>query len=74
MYDDDSFDVHKKNKTTVAIYKVNHDRINVLNALDPNISKTDILNYIINDFFKKHSKEIQKDYSKYLKNRDKNLF
>jgi len=68
---DNSLENYKNAKVTAALYKINSDRINILSNLLPNKGKADLLNYIVQNFFKENQKEIIKAHKAYLQTIDK---
>ena len=68
---DNSLENYKDSKVTAALYKINSERINVLSNLLPNKGKADLLNYIVQNFFKENQKEIIKAHKAYLQTIDK---
>ena len=66
----------KSSVTTLAIYKSNIDAVNLLSSMlsSRKIGKGELVNMIITNFFKKHSKEIKEAYKLYTLNRTLAMF
>ncbi|OXA65952.1 hypothetical protein B0A67_24020 [Flavobacterium aquidurense] len=59
---DNSLSEYKQLKTTAQLYEYNMNKINLLASLNKDSNKTEIINYIINDFFNRNSDEIKEEY------------
>jgi hypothetical protein len=59
---DNSLLEHKQLKKTAHVYEYNMNKINLLSSLNKDINITEVINYIINDFFIKNSEEIKEEY------------
>lgn len=70
---DDSLSEHQNLKKSAHIYNYNMDRLKVLVSLNKNVKLTEIINYIINDFFVRNSEEIKQENNSYLNELNKNL-
>ena len=63
---DKSLEDHKAFKKPGLIYEHNMKRIQVLHQLNPDVNLTEIINYIINDFFSVNSEEIKLENKIYM--------
>lgn len=70
---DNSLQEHKNLKKTAHIYDHNMTKINILSSLNKNVNLTEIINYILNDFFIKNSDEIREEYKIISSDLNKNL-
>lgn len=70
---DNSLSEQKNFKRTAHIYDYNMDRLKLLASMNKNVKLTEIINYIINDFFVKNSEEIREENKIYNSELNKNL-
>lgn len=72
----ENVNLDKSSVTTLAIYKSNIDAVNLLSSMlsSRKIGKGELVNMIITNFFKKHSKEIKEAYKLYTLNRTLAMF
>lgn len=70
---DNSLSDKRNLKKTAHIYDYNMDRLKLLASLNKNVKLTEIINYIINDFFVKNSEEIREENKIYNSELNKNL-
>jgi hypothetical protein len=60
-------------RSTAVLYNKNYERIGLLESLNKDLTRLDILNFIVDDFFKRHVDEIKDEYDQLQKN-VKNIF
>lgn len=70
---DNSLNEFKNLKKTAHIYEYNMDKLNLLSSLNKNVKLTEIINYVINDFFVKNSEEIKEENKFYSSELNKYL-
>lgn len=70
---DNSLSEHRHFKKTAHIYDYNMDRLKLLDSMNKNVKLTEIINYIINDFFVKNSEEIREENKIFNSELNKNL-
>lgn len=70
---DNSLADFKNLKKTAHIYEYNMEKLNLISSLNKNVKLTEIINYIINDFFVKNSEEIKEENKIYSSELNKNL-
>lgn len=70
---DNSLSEHRHFKKTAHIYDYNMVRLKLLDSMNKNVNLTEIINYIINDFFVKNSEEIREENKIFNSELNKNL-
>lgn len=71
---DGSLEDHKYDRSTQAVFKINMKRLDIMKQLTRTHSKTDILNYIISNFFEIHKEEISSAYEEIQKQNKNDIF